>query len=259
MSYKTHRVQVSLNFDDENTIETYNKVVVPLRENKQLRNTIIDLLSLYRDRPLEIEALLNGENLVAQDEYAREFMTSAQSLEINLNRLENKMNNLHHNLDESLSGGILQNLSVNQSPIDSQSGVLSPTTKETQQLPDLSELKQELTREIMSAVLPSMKNMLDDFTKSISAQSNTDLEIPKYTSNTTSEIPQYKPTKASTSQSVPNDSDNVSTETKPQYRILDLEEEDETPTKTEELGDDDSLDEDFIVQMMAQAADSSLG
>ena len=272
----SERVQVSLPFETEDELDLYQKVVRPLRQNRQLRQTLLDLLSLVRDKPLEVEALLNGENLVAQDQYSKDFINRAKLLEQNLINVNSKLHQTYHDMastpvDSMLSGIIKNPLHQTQNLETSQ-----PATPELGVL-NTDELKQQITQSVMNSVLPSIKTMLDDLKKESITHNNNTTPI-------SAPVPEDKPiftpptpTKPVSPQPTQPTPEPVTEPLEPAptsgFQIRDFDEDEEDllnlgnteNTSTQNLQsveqEPTNLDaeNDFITKMMLEAAQNSLG
>ena len=272
----SERVQVSLPFETEDELDLYQKVVRPLRQNRQLRQTLLDLLSLVRDKPLEVEALLNGENLVAQDQYAKDFMNDAKLLEQNLINVNSKLNQTYHGMastpvDSMLSGIIKNPLNQTQNLEMSQLTAVEPGVLNT------DELKQQITQSVMDSVLPSIKNMLDDLKKESITQNNNTTPISAPVPEDKPIFTQPNPTKPVNPQPTQPTPEPVTKPLEPaptsgfQIRDFDEDEEDLLNLGNTENSSTQNLqsveqeptnlnaENDFITKMMLEAAQNSLG
>lgn len=272
----SERVQVSLPFETEDELDLYQKVVRPLRQNRQLRQTLLDLLSLVRDKPLEVEALLNGENLVAQDQYAKDFINKAKLLEQNLINVNNKLHQTYHGMastpvDSMLSGIIKNPLNQTQNIETSQHTALEPGVLNT------DELKQQITQSVMDSVLPSIKNMLDDLKKESITHNNNTTPISAPVPEDKPIFTPHTPTKPVNPQPTQPTPEPVTEPLEPAhtsgFQIRDFDEDEEDllnlgnteNSSTQNLQsveqEPTNLDSanDFITKMMLEAAQNSLG
>lgn len=277
----SERVQVSLPFETEDELDLYQKVVRPLRQNRQLRQTLLDLLSLVRDKPLEVEALLNGENLVAQDQYAKDFMNDAKLLEQNLINVNSKLNQTYHGMastpvDSMLSGIIKNSLHQTQNLETSQPATPEPATPEPGVL-NTDELKQQITQSVMDSVLPSIKNMLDDLKKESITHNNNTTPISAPVPEDKPIFNPLNPTKPVSPQPTQPTPEPVTEPLEPAptsgFQIRDFDEDEEDllnlgnteNSSTQNLQsveqEPTNLDSanDFITKMMLEAAQNSLG
>lgn len=272
----SERVQVSLPFETEDELDLYQKVVFPLRQNRQLRQTLLDLLSLLRDKPLEIEALLNGENLVAQDEYAKDFMDEARLLEQNLININSKLNQTYHGLATTPVDSILSSMIQDQQTPQPDITVPAPTQSDTGVF-NTEEIKQQITKSVLDTVLPNIKDMLDDLKTGIISQQQstpTHQDTPiEPLSSSTQPTTNFEPKPQLIQESVKPDSYPLEPNTSSGFKIRDFDEKDEdllnldnntvsggTKVQSQPVKPTPSdTDTDFITKMMMEAAESSLG
>lgn len=272
----SERVQVSLPFETEDELDLYQKVVFPLRQNRQLRQTLLDLLSLLRDKPLEIEALLNGENLAAQDEYAKDFMDEARLLEQNLININSKLNQTYHGLATTPVDSILSSMVQEQQTPQPDITVPTPTHPDTGVL-NTEEIKQQITKSVLDAVLPNIKDMLDDLKTGIISQQQSTPTHPdtpiEPLSSSTQPTTNFEPKPKLIQESVKPVTPPLEPATSSGFKIRDFDEEDEdllnldnntvsggTKVQSQPVKPTPSdTDTDFITKMMMEAAESSLG
>lgn len=263
--FRRERVQVSLNFETDYDLETYDEVIVGLKENKQLRSTILELLGLLKDKPLEVEALLNGENLVPQDDYAKNFLADARNLENKIQQIDLLLNEKYKNMSQDSTSDLLGNLSK------SEVGVLkSNSNKPEEEIDnpklDIKGLKEEISRDVVSQLLPNIKDMLDDFKSSMSLgiSSDTIISEKEHKSSVENVHVQTEKPKEQIVEKPSSDKDNVSSNSK--FRIFDIDEDDILKQDKQESSlepfvedEEDSMDMDYITKMLSEASEQSLG
>lgn len=80
------RVQLSLHFNTQEELQVYESLVKPLKNNKQLRLTLVELLKVYAKFPTEMLTLVNNpRSFIVKDKEMEEFTDKIQEVETQLN------------------------------------------------------------------------------------------------------------------------------------------------------------------------------
>lgn len=97
------RVQVSLNFESEEELATFEDVVIPYKRNQQLRPLLLGLLNLVQTNPEVMEALLDGEKVIPFDKNAQNYLDTASKLDQSAKEFDQNVSSLGADL-KLLSG-----------------------------------------------------------------------------------------------------------------------------------------------------------
>lgn len=82
------RQQISLEFETTEELETYENLVLPLKNNRQLKSTLVELLNMYYHNMALFEALSLGGTFTATNPLAEDFMQQTEKATSKLEMFE---------------------------------------------------------------------------------------------------------------------------------------------------------------------------
>lgn len=197
-------MQTSLHFETTEEIEVFEQLVKPLRDNNQLRQTLISLLVLYHKHPAVIEGLHRGGQVTVADAVTQELQDKVSLVQTKVDLFNIYLDNVSSDIDQLSPENIDQTLTQFKAFEQSTLQTEVPEVQSVQEVPATSDLKeyiasiireemnlvkQELTgvREIPTDLQPEIKETTVPFVPEPVVQDVEDEQIePLFTKRTSS-------------------------------------------------------------------------
>ena len=148
-------MQTSLHFETTEEIEVFEQLVKPLRDNNQLRQTLISLLVLYHKHPAVIEGLHRGGQVTVADTVTQELQDKVSLVQTKVDLFNIYLDNVSNDIDQLSPENIDQTLEQFKAFEHSTMQTEAPEIQQMQEVPAASDLKEyiaSIIREEMNLV-----------------------------------------------------------------------------------------------------------
>lgn len=148
-------MQTSLHFETTEEIEVFEQLVKPLRDNNQLRQTLISLLVLYHKHPAVIEGLHRGGQVTVADAVTQELQDKVSLVQTKVDLFNIYLDNVSSDIDQLSPENIDQTLAQFKAFEHSTMQTEAPEIQQMQEVPAASDLKEyiaSIIREEMNLV-----------------------------------------------------------------------------------------------------------